>query len=138
MATAEEAGVLNEACLPSVSEDTEVTERVRCTIVTLTLPPPRQTAGGWRGADWDQKSGKGKVVEGDLTVVLSSQGDGAIFAVCPKEARLIDALTVLLFFRVENAKGNHIFNGLAFNERNDAFDFNVSGRCEERRKPRRS
>jgi hypothetical protein len=136
MATAEEAGVPNEAAAYLASlEDTEVIERVRCTVCDAHVfkLPPRQTAGGWRGADWDQEVWQGtlKVVErGDLTVVLLvNKADGAIFAVCPVKDGAVDRCvdsSRYFVLRVENAKGNHIFIGLAFNERNDAFDFNVS------------
>lgn len=136
MATAEEAGVPNEAAAYLASlEDSEVIERVRCTIndAHVFKLPPRQTAGGWRGADWDQEVWQGtlKVVErGDLTVVLLvNKADGAIFAVCPVKDGAVDRCvdsSRYFVLRVENANGKHIFIGLAFNERNDAFDFNVS------------
>jgi hypothetical protein len=136
MATAEEAGVPNEAAAYMASlEDAEVIERVRCTVhdAHVFKLPPRQTAGGWRGADWDQEVWQGtlKVVErGVLTVVLLvNKGDGAIFAVCPVKDGAVDRCvdsSRYFVLRVENAKGQHIFIGLAFNERNDAFDFNVS------------
>jgi hypothetical protein len=136
MATAEEAGVPNEAAAYLASlEDAEVIERVRCTVhdAHVFKLPPRQTAGGWRGADWDQEVWQGtlKVVErGDLTVVLLvNKADGAIFAVCPVKDGAVDRCvdsSRYFVLRVENAKGQHIFIGLAFNERNDAFDFNVS------------
>jgi hypothetical protein len=136
MATAEEAGVPNEAAAYMASlEDAEVIERVRCQVhdAHVFKLPPRQTAGGWRGADWDQEVWQGtlKVVErGDLTVVLLvNKADGAIFAVCPVKDGAVDRCvdsSRYFVLRVENAKGQHIFIGLAFNERNDAFDFNVS------------
>ena len=31
--------------------------------------------------------------------------------------------------RIQNAQGKHAFIGIAFNERNDAFDFNVRELC---------
>jgi hypothetical protein len=136
MATAEEAGVPNEAAAYLASlEDPEVIERVRCTIhdAHVFKLPPRVTAGGWRGADWDQEVWQGtlKVVErGDLTVVLLvNKANGAIFAVCPVKDGAVDRCvdsSRYFVLRVENEKGQHIFIGLAFNERNDAFDFNTS------------
>lgn len=136
MVTAEEAGVPNEAAAYLESlEDPEVIERVRCTILDAHVfkLPPRQTAGGWRGADWDQEVWQGtlKVVErGDLTVVLLvNKNNGAIFAVCPVKEGAVDRCTDssrYFVLRVENENGRHIFIGLAFNERNDAFDFNIS------------
>mmetsp|Transcript_5664 Transcript_5664/g.7442 ORF Transcript_5664/g.7442 Transcript_5664/m.7442 type:complete len:212 (+) Transcript_5664:186-821(+) len=134
--TAEEAGVPNEAAAYLESlEDPEVVERVRCSIPDAHVfkLPTRQTAGGWRGADWDQEVWQGtlKVVErGDLTVVLLvDRTSGAIFAVCPVKEGAVDRCvdsSRYFVLRVENANGRHIYIGMAFNERNDAFDFNTS------------
>jgi adaptin ear-binding coat-associated protein 1/2 len=135
--TAEQAGVPNEAAAYLKSlEDPEVIERVRCTIVDAHVfkLPPRPTAGGWRGADWDKEVWQGtlKVVErGPLTVVLLVDAKtGAMFAVCPVKDGAVDRCvdsSRYFVLRVENgATGKHIFIGLAFNERNDAFDFNTS------------
>jgi hypothetical protein len=134
--TAEEVGVPNEAAAYLKSlEDPEVIERVRCSIPDTHVfkLPPRQTAGGWRGADWDKEVWQGtlKVVErGDLTVVLLvDRNSGSIFAVCPVKDGAVDRCTDssrYFVLRVENANGQHIFVGMAFNERNDAFDFNTS------------
>mmetsp|Transcript_8527 Transcript_8527/g.18408 ORF Transcript_8527/g.18408 Transcript_8527/m.18408 type:complete len:218 (-) Transcript_8527:2374-3027(-) len=134
--TAEEAGVPNEAAAYLASlEDPEVVERVRCSIPDAHVfkLPPRQTAGGWRGADWDQEVWQGtlKVVErGDLTVILLvDRGSGAIFAVCPVKDGAVDRCvdsSRYFVLRVENANGRHMYIGMAFNERNDAFDFNTS------------
>jgi len=134
--TAEEAGLPNEAAAYLKSlEDPEVIERVRCTLPDAHIfkLPPRPTAGGWRGADWDKEVWQGtlKVVErGDLTVILLvDRSNGSIFAVCPvKEGavdRCIDSSRYFVL-RVENENGRHMFIGMAFNERNDAFDFNTS------------
>jgi hypothetical protein len=134
--TAEEAGVHNEAAAYLQSlEDPEVIERVRCVIPDAHVfkLPPRQTAGGWRGADWDQEVWQGtlKVVErGALTVILlTDKTTHAIFAVCPVKEGAVDRCvdsSRYFVLRVENAAGRHMFIGLAFNERNDAFDFNTS------------
>lgn len=135
--TAEQAGVPNEAAAYLKSlEDPEVIERVRCVIPDAHVfkLPPRQTAGGWRGADWDKEVWQGtlKVVErGPLTVVLLVDAKtGAMFAVCPVKDGAVDRCvdsSRYFVLRVENGTtGKHIFIGLAFNERNDAFDFNTS------------
>lgn len=135
--TAEEAGVPNEAAAYLKSlEDPEVVERVRCTIPDAHVfkLPTRQTAGGWRGADWDQEVWQGtlKVVErGDLTVILLvDRANGSIFAVCPVKDGAVDRCidsSRYFVLRVENAStGRHMFIGMAFNERNDAFDFNTA------------
>jgi hypothetical protein len=122
--TAEEAGVPNEAAAYLESlEDVEVIERVRCNISDAHVfkLPPRQTAGGWRGADWDQEVWQGtlKVVErGDLTVVLLvDKNTGAIFAVCPVKEGAVDRCvdsSRYFVLRVENATGRHMFIGVAF------------------------
>lgn len=137
--TAEACGVPNEAAAYLKSlEDTEVIERVRCCIAdahVFKLPssgPP--TAAGWRGADWTQQVWQGslKVVErGDLTVILLvDTHSGNIFAVCPVTEGAVDRCvdsSRYFVLKVENASnGKHMFVGLAFNERNDAFDFNTS------------
>lgn len=142
--TAEEAGVPSDAAAYLKSlEDPELVERVRCVIndAHVFKLPPRQTAGGWRGGDWDTEVWQGmvKVVErGDLTVVLLvDRNTGAIFAVCPVKDGAVDRCvdsSRYFVVRVENANGRHMFIGMAFNERNDAFDFNTS--LEDSRKER--
>lgn len=134
--TAEEAGVPNEAAAYLKSlEDNEVIERVRCNIPDTHVfkLPLRPTAGGWRGADWDTEVWQGtlKVVErGDLTVILLvDRVNSKIFAVCPVKDGAVDRCvdsSRYFVLRVENANGQHMFVGMAFNERNDAFDFNTS------------
>jgi len=134
--TAEEAGVPNEAAsyLESL-EDPEVIERVRCCVQDAHVfkLPKRPTAGGWRGADWDQEVWQGtlKVVERrDLTVILLvDKSSGDIFAVCPVKDGAVDRCvdsSRYFVLRVENANGRHMYIGMAFNERNDAFDFNTA------------
>lgn len=134
--TAEQAGVPNEAAAYLKSlEDPEVIERVRCCIPDAHIfkLPPRQTAGGWRGADWDKEVWQGtlKVVErGALTVILLVDANtGSIFAVCPVKDGAVDRCvdsSRYFVLRVEAANGKHMYIGMAFNERNDAFDFNTS------------
>ena len=134
--TAEEAGVPSDAAAYLKSlEDAEVVERVRCVIKDAHVfkLPPRRTAGDWRGADWTDEVWQGtvKVVErGDLTVVLLvDRVNGSIFAVCPIKDGAVDRCvdsSRYFVLRIENANGRHMFIGMAFNERNDAFDFNTS------------
>jgi len=117
-------------------EDHDLIERVRVTIQNAHVfkLPPRQTVSvGWRGADWKDKVWQGtvKVVErGDMTaVLLVDRTKGSIFAVCPVREGSIDRCvdsSRYFVLRIENATGRHMFIGVAFNERNDAFDFNTA------------
>ena len=135
--TAEAAGIPNDssAYLSSLANDPEVIERVRCVIrdAHVFKLPPRPTSGGWRGADWRDEVWQGtvKVVErGDATLVLLvDRSSGDIFAVCPIKDGAVDRCvdsSRYFVLRIENANGRHMFIGMAFNERNDAFDFNTS------------
>mmetsp|Transcript_7954 Transcript_7954/g.11428 ORF Transcript_7954/g.11428 Transcript_7954/m.11428 type:complete len:319 (-) Transcript_7954:1867-2823(-) len=117
-------------------QDTEIIERVRCTIKNahvFKLPPRQSATVGWRGADWKEKVWQGtvKVVErDDLTaVLLVDRTKGSIFAVCPAKEGAVDRCvdsSRYFVLRIENANGRHMFIGVAFNERNDAFDFNTA------------
>jgi hypothetical protein len=70
------------------------------------------------------------VERGDLTVILLlDKNKGSIFAVCPVKEGAVDRCvdsSRYFVLRVENEKGRHMFIGVAFNERNDAFDFNTA------------
>jgi hypothetical protein len=117
-------------------QDQEIIERVRATILNahvFKLPPKQSASVGWRGADWKEKVWQGtvKVVErGDLTaVLLVDKTKGSIFAVCPVKEGAVDRCvdsSRYFVLRIENANGRHMFIGVAFNERNDAFDFNTA------------
>jgi len=116
--------------------DPEVIERVRAMIKNAHVfkLPTRQTVSvGWRGADWKDKIWQGtiKVVErGDMTAVILENSDKkTIFAVCPIREGAVDRCvdsSRYFVLRIENATGRHMFVGVAFNERNDAFDFNTA------------
>ncbi|KAK1732543.1 adaptin ear-binding coat-associated protein [Skeletonema marinoi] len=126
--------------------DEVVIERLRLKIPNAHIfkLPPKPSAGGWRGGDWKDKIWQGslKVVErNDNTAVLlvDAQEENNIFAVCPINHQLderannggngvdrcIDSSRYFVL-RIQNAQGRHMFIGLAFNERNDAFDFNTA------------
>lgn len=134
--TAEAAGIPDGSTEYMKSlQDSEVIERVRCVIrdAHVFKLPPRPTSGGWRGADWRDEVWQGtvKVVErGETTLVLLvDRTSGDIFAVCPIKDGAIDRCidsSRYFVLRIENANGRHMFIGMAFNERNDAFDFNTS------------
>ena len=134
--TAEDAGIPNDTTEYMKSlQNPEVIERVRCVIrdAHVFKLPPRPTSGGWRGADWRDEVWQGtvKVVErGQSTLVLLvDRTSGDIFAVCPIKDGAVDRCvdsSRYFVLRIENANGRHMFIGMAFNERNDAFDFNTS------------
>jgi len=134
--TAEDAGIPNESSEYKKSlENSEVIERVRCVIrdAHVFKLPPRPTSGGWRGGDWRDEVWQGtvKVVErGQATLVLLvDRTSGDIFAVCPIKDGAVDRCvdsSRYFVLRIENANGRHMFIGVAFNERNDSFDFNTS------------
>mmetsp|Transcript_19945 Transcript_19945/g.29692 ORF Transcript_19945/g.29692 Transcript_19945/m.29692 type:complete len:267 (-) Transcript_19945:789-1589(-) len=123
-------------------ESTPHVERIRVAIPNAHVfkLPPRQSGAGWRGAEWTDQVWQGtlKVVErwresGDeeTAIVLVDKSSSNIFAVCPVTGRqgavdrCIDSSRYFVL-RIENAAGKHMFIGLAFNERNDAFDFNTA------------
>jgi hypothetical protein len=134
-----------------VPPEDEIIERVRLKIPNAHVfkLPPKPSSGGWRGGDWRDKVWQGtlKVVErGDDTAVLlvDSAEERNIFAVCPIRHniettnghttstnlgngvdRCIDSSRYFVL-RIQNAQGRHMYIGLAFNERNDAFDFNTA------------
>ena len=109
-------------------------ERVRAVIRNAHVfkLPPRPSAAGWRGADWTEEVWQGlvKVVErGDKCAIVLCSEDGVTFAVCPYKDGAVDRCidsSRYFVLRIENSQGRHMFIGLAFNERNDAFDFNTS------------
>mmetsp|Transcript_15215 Transcript_15215/g.23165 ORF Transcript_15215/g.23165 Transcript_15215/m.23165 type:complete len:218 (-) Transcript_15215:681-1334(-) len=116
--------------------DPDIIERVRVTIPNahvFKLPPRQAASSGWLGADWKEKVWQGtvKVVErGNQTaVLLVERTKGSIFAVCPVKEGAVDRCkdsSRYFVLRIENANGRHMFIGVAFNERNDAFDFNTA------------
>ena len=125
-----------------------VIERLRLKIPNAHIfkLPPKPSSGGWRGAEWRDKLWQGtlKVVErNDQTAVLlvDAQNEMNIFAVCPITHQLDEKATNVnggngvdrcidssryFVLRIQNGQGRHMYIGLAFNERNDAFDFNTA------------
>ena len=116
--------------------DPETIERLRVVIKNAHVfkLPTRQTVSvGWRGADWKDKVWQGTVKVVDrvniTAVLLVEPNNGCIFAVCPlKEGSIERCVDSSRYFvlRIENSAGRHMFIGVAFNERNDAFDFNTA------------
>ena len=94
--------------------------------------PPQRNAEGHRASDWPSTpawSGSLKIVSrGDQAAIILSKDDN-IFATSQigpgSVERTIDSGRYFVL-KIQNAEGKHAYIGLAFNERNDAFDFNVT------------
>mmetsp|Transcript_61447 Transcript_61447/g.71805 ORF Transcript_61447/g.71805 Transcript_61447/m.71805 type:complete len:316 (+) Transcript_61447:102-1049(+) len=117
-------------------EDPDVVERLRVLIKdahVFKLPPRQSATIGWKGAEWQDKVWQGnvKIIEraGSTFIILVDSKTGENFAVCPVQEgsveRCVDSSRYFVL-RVENADGRHLFIGMAFNERNDSFDFNIA------------
>lgn len=70
------------------------------------------------------------VAKGKLAVILLVDSENKTFAVCPVTddtavERTLDSGRYFVL-RIQNAQKQKAFIGIAFNERNDAFDFNVA------------
>ena len=97
--------------------------------------PVRSSAAGHRASDWPQDpqwTGKVKIVAKGKTaaIFLINANDDRVFACCPVTddaavERCVDSGRYFVL-RITNPQGKHAFIGIAFNERNDAFDFNVA------------
>lgn len=101
--------------------------------------PPRSTSGGYKCGEWLQSD---KIWSGRLRVVscntrceirLEDPNSGELFAACfispgQRENSVEPALDSSRYFvlKIEDGTGKHAFIGLGFNERNEAFDFNVA------------
>ncbi|XWS31407.1 hypothetical protein CRYUN_Cryun23aG0073000 [Craigia yunnanensis] len=101
--------------------------------------PPRSTSGGYKCGEWLQSD---KIWSGRLRVVsckdrceirLEDPNSTELFAACfihpgQRESSVEPALDSSRYFvlKIEDGNGKHAFIGLGFNERNEAFDFNVA------------
>ena len=98
--------------------------------------PPRSTASGHRAEDWPKKqawAGKMRITaKGDLaTIQLIDKDTGKLFASCPVKRgddsayeKVTDSSRYFALKVVNGAK--HAFIGIAFQQRSDAFEFNVT------------
>lgn len=118
-----------------MSDEFEV-ERTLCQLpcVHVIRIPARKSADGHRAADWPTDpiwTGRLKITaKGKLATITLMNDKNEIFGQCPvtDDAAVERTLDSGRYFvlRVQNAAGKHAFIGIAFNERNDAFEFNVS------------
>lgn len=89
---------------------------------------------GHRASDWPKDpswSGKLKIVaKGKVAAIILMDDKNNVFAICQvtDESAVERTLDSGRYFvlRITNQQGRHAFIGIAFNERNDAFDFNVA------------
>jgi hypothetical protein len=121
-------------------------ERTLCQLpqVHVFKIPVRKSAEGHRASDWPKDptwSGKVKIVaKGSIAaIILTDEKTNQVFAVCQvtDDSAVEKTLDSGRYFvlRISNAQGRHAFIGIAFNERNDSFDFNVAlsefkGECD--------
>eukprot|EP01038_Epipyxis_sp_PR26KG_P004613 gene4613-6490_t len=111
-------------------------ERTLCQLpqVHVFKIPARKSADGYRASDWPKDptwSGKLKIVsKGRTAAIILMDDKNQTFAICPvtDDAAVERTLDSGRYFvlRIKNAQDRHAFIGIAFNERNDAFDFNVA------------
>ncbi|XP_051141710.1 uncharacterized protein At1g03900 [Andrographis paniculata] len=125
----------------SYEEDEETFEHTLLVVreVAVYKIPPRPTSGGYKCGEWLQSdkiwSGRLRVVSCDTRceIRLEDPNSGELFAACfvnpgQREAAVESVLDSSRYFvlRIEDGRGKHAFVGLGFNERNEAFDFNVA------------
>ncbi|KAI3449790.1 hypothetical protein Pfo_006455 [Paulownia fortunei] len=125
----------------SYEEDQETFEHTLLVVreVSVYKIPPRPTSGGYKCGEWLQSdkiwSGRLRVVSCDTRceIRLEDPNSGELFAACfvnpgQREVAVESVLDSSRYFvlRIEDGCGKHAFIGLGFNERNEAFDFNVA------------
>lgn len=108
--------------------------------VFVYILPPRQSARGYRAADWSLNSpawtGRLRVVtkstENTLYLRLEDGTSGCLYAQCPVESFPSEAVEQVLdssrYFvvRLVSEGGRSVLVGIGFAERSDAFDLNVA------------
>ncbi|KAL2470546.1 Uncharacterized protein Adt_38682 [Abeliophyllum distichum] len=125
----------------SLEEDEETLEHTLLVVreVSIYKIPPRPSSGGYKCGEWLQSD---KIWSGRLRVVscksrceirLEDPNSGDLFAACfvspgERESVVESVLDSSRYFvlKIEDGSGKHAFIGLGFNERNEAFDFNVA------------
>ncbi|XP_073051073.1 uncharacterized protein At1g03900-like [Primulina eburnea] len=122
-------------------DDDEVFEHTLLVVreVSVFKIPPRPSSGGYKCGEWLQSD---KIWSGRLRVVscknrceirLEDPNSAELFAACfvnpgQREKAVESVLDSSRYFvlMIEDGGGKHAFIGLGFNERNEAFDFNVA------------
>jgi hypothetical protein len=96
--------------------------------------PAQKSAEGHRASDWPKDpnwTGKLKIVaKGRTAAIILSDERNQVFAICQvtddsSVQKVLDSGRYFVL-RITNQQGRHAYIGIAFNERNDAFDFNVA------------
>lgn len=100
--------------------------------------PPRQSARGYKAADWtlDQPDWTGRMriveVKGKCLVKLEDKISGELFAEAPIDQypgpsveSVVDSSRYFVI-KIVHADNRHAFIGIGFSDRGDSFDFNVS------------
>jgi len=96
---------------------------------------PARASAGYKAADWNVNdflwTGRLKIMSrGEKCVIkLEDPSSGEIFATCPYVSGAVEPVTDssrYFVLRVDDGKGRHAFIGMGFQERADAFDFNVA------------
>jgi len=100
--------------------------------------PPRQSARGYRAADWSLTSpdwtGRLRIMEANKKVrlKLEDKGSGELFAACPVDAypgAAVEAVTDssrYFVIKIVDEGGRSAFIGMGFSDRADSFDLNVT------------
>ncbi|XP_008804263.2 uncharacterized protein At1g03900-like [Phoenix dactylifera] len=127
--------------MSSFEEEEEAFEHTLLVVreVSVYKIPPRSTSGGYKCGEWLQSD---KIWSGRLRVVscrerceirLEDPNSGELFAACfvqpgQRDSSVETVLDSSRYFvlKIEDGQGKHAFIGLGFNERNEAFDFNVA------------
>ncbi|POM57550.1 Adaptin ear-binding coat-associated protein 1 NECAP-1 [Phytophthora palmivora] len=102
-------------------------QRVLATInqVFVFQIPPQTSAAGHSTPAWTGRLQVSSVGE-DAVIELKDPNTGALFAACPIKAGVVDSSRYFVLRAVDRVSGRHAFIGIAFNNRSDAFDFNVA------------
>jgi len=96
---------------------------------------PARSSAGYKAADWNVNdflwTGRLKIVSrGEKCIImLEDPATGEIFATCPYVSGAVEPVTDssrYFVLRIDDGKGRHAFIGMGFQERGDAFDFNVA------------